>query len=198
MLTRVEPGWLEKDAARAWNAGPARAGVKLLGPISGYRNFAGQVQMRNMWCARGQCGNAAVPGTSNHGTGRAADLASPWMRTWIDKNGRKYGWWKSEAWNEWWHVNYHPGVFKPQPSPARFLTRAQRAKVDKLLYHRAGAIREAPSGKGPKYRAHRKWRDHYRKEVVRAAREAKGERRRVMVRALKRHHATSYEQLRDT
>jgi murein L,D-transpeptidase YcbB/YkuD len=43
------------------------------GPLSSYRTYGGQVLLRNQWCARGKCANAAVPGSSNHGWGRAVD-----------------------------------------------------------------------------------------------------------------------------
>ena len=33
-----------------------------------------QVWWRNYYCSIGQCGNAAVPGTSKHGTGHAVDF----------------------------------------------------------------------------------------------------------------------------
>jgi hypothetical protein len=39
-----------------------------------YRSYAGQVWWRNYYCSVGQCGLAAVPGTSRHGLGRAVDF----------------------------------------------------------------------------------------------------------------------------
>jgi hypothetical protein len=38
------------------------------------RDYTGQVYWRNYWCARGQCYNAATPGTSKHGLGICADI----------------------------------------------------------------------------------------------------------------------------
>jgi murein L,D-transpeptidase YcbB/YkuD len=35
------------------------------------------------------------------------------MRDWIDEHGAKYGWRKTEAFSEWWHVNYVGGVSFP-------------------------------------------------------------------------------------
>lgn len=49
------------------------------GPMSSYRNFAGQVFMRRMWCNQGKCQNAAVPGTSNHGLGISVDSNGAWI-----------------------------------------------------------------------------------------------------------------------
>ena len=43
-------------------------------PAECYRDYAGQVYERNYWCARKLCGNAATPGYSNHGWGKAVDF----------------------------------------------------------------------------------------------------------------------------
>lgn len=40
-----------------------------------FRDYAGQVYWRNYWAARGRPGNAAAPGTSNHGLGVCADIS---------------------------------------------------------------------------------------------------------------------------
>jgi hypothetical protein len=39
-----------------------------------YRSYDGQVWWRNYYCSIGECQNAAVPGTSKHGLGRAVDF----------------------------------------------------------------------------------------------------------------------------
>ena len=121
------------------------------------------------------------------------------MRTWINSHGARYGWKKTEAFSEWWHVNYVGGFTapKPKPSPARFLTQKDRYFVNLLFYHRKEARRELASGKGPRYRKHIKWRDHYRRLLVERAKHAKGNRRQVLRRALLRQNATSYGQLRE-
>ncbi len=54
----------------------------------------------------GRASLAAVPGSSSHEYGTALDLADPSMRTVIDQIGATYGWAKTEAPGEWWHVNY--------------------------------------------------------------------------------------------
>jgi hypothetical protein len=71
-----------------------------LRPTSCYRDYAGQVAARQYWCGLGACHMAAVPGTSNHGWGKAIDLGDQngtltfdsagyeWMLTW----GWYYGW----------------------------------------------------------------------------------------------------------
>lgn len=109
----IPGGELRKDAAAAWNApgGPADAGLLPEGPRSSYRTYAEQEQF---WADYKAGGNlAAEPGTSNHGWGIAVDLADEWMRDWIDEHGAKYGWRKTEALSEWWHVNYVGGVSFP-------------------------------------------------------------------------------------
>src|ERR687888_582450 len=101
-LAPIPGGRLRRDAAAAWNAMNAeserRYGVTLrpLGPLSSYRTFAQQQQLRSQWCAAGKCGNAAIPGTSNHGLGLAVDVASQRIRWVIDHIGRKYGY--AKAW----------------------------------------------------------------------------------------------------
>ena len=183
MLTPVPPGRLEKNAAAAWNAGPGKAGCKLLGPNSGYRSYGSQVYYWNLYTS-GRGNLAARPGTSNHGWGRAVDLAQPWMRTWINNNGARYGWRKTEAPSEWWHINY-VGGFKPPPSPLRHLGRKQRAASNRLQYHRREADREALSGKGPRYRRHVKHRDQWRRKVAAMQKRAHGREARILRRVLK-------------
>ncbi len=39
-----------------------------------YRSYEGQVWWRDYYCSIGECQNAAVPGTSKHGFGRAVDF----------------------------------------------------------------------------------------------------------------------------
>jgi len=182
-LTVVPPGRLEKSAAAAWNAGPGKAGCKLLGPNSGYRTYSSQVYYWNLYTS-GRGNLAARPGTSNHGWGRAVDLAAPWMRDWINKHGARYGWKKTEAPSEWWHVNY-VGGYRPAPSPMRHVKGKKRARANKLQYHRRMAAQEAKTGKGKRYRKHVKYRNHYRELVERDARKSKGKEKRVLNRVLR-------------
>ena len=70
-----------------------------------YRDLAGQEDARRMWCSRGQCQKAAIPGTSNHGWALAADLGSninifdTAQYIWMKKNGPDFGW-EHPAWAE--------------------------------------------------------------------------------------------------
>ena len=106
-LGPIPGGQLRKDAATAWNApgGPADAGLLPTGPRSSYRTLAEQ---RELFDELGS-GMAAFPGTSNHGLGIAIDLPEAWMWEWMQENGAKYGWQKTEAFHEPWHWNWVPG-----------------------------------------------------------------------------------------
>src|SRR4051812_14262195 len=61
------------NSLKAMIAQAAVDGVTLR-PISCYRDYSGQVAAREEWCNRGACQMAAVPGTSNHGWGKAVDF----------------------------------------------------------------------------------------------------------------------------
>lgn len=134
VLAPVAGGRLRKDAAARFNAmnvalrAQGHATVVLNGSLSGYRPFAGQVVMRQSWCSRGACGNAAVPGTSDHGWGIAGD--ANWMSTtqgyitvnhWFDKSCSDAPW-------ESWHrraCGLSATVFagiptRPKPHPIAF------------------------------------------------------------------------------
>ncbi len=85
--------YLASNAAAAWDAMRQASqrvyGIDVYpgGPFSAYRSYA-------------------PPGTSSHEYGYALDLADPSMRTVVDEIGANYGWAKTEAPDEWWHVNY--------------------------------------------------------------------------------------------
>jgi hypothetical protein len=76
-----------------------------------YRDYAGQVYERKLWCSLGVCGNAAVPGYSNHGWGKAVDLRdqngsltwnSPGYK-WMVAHAGAWGWNHPGGVNEAWH-----------------------------------------------------------------------------------------------
>ncbi len=122
-LVEISPGcsvyWEMAQSMRAMLAAAADAGVTIT-PSSCYRDYAGQVAARQSWCARGACHMAAVPGTSNHGWGKAVDFregsrsmtyASPgyaWMVAnagifgWIQPKGMKQGGPVPEPWHWEW------------------------------------------------------------------------------------------------
>jgi len=73
------------------------AGVQLWA-ASCYRTDQKQVDARKKWCDAGQCDMAALPGTSNHGWGRAVDRGEPGGVTftcrgyrWLKANAGEYG-----------------------------------------------------------------------------------------------------------
>ena len=106
-LAPIPGGRLSKPAALRWNALCVRARADghrtpmPNGPDSTYRTRSRQVFWRAWWCARGACGNAAVPGTSNHGKGIAVDTNDGDV---VDRYPA-YGWAKrySDAPWEPWH-----------------------------------------------------------------------------------------------
>lgn len=82
-----------------------------------YRDYDAQVEAREMWCARGSCGNAAPPGTSNHGWALAVDLGggiNSWTspeHDWMVANAADFGYYNPEwaapgALNEPWHWDF--------------------------------------------------------------------------------------------
>lgn len=145
-LAAIPGGHLRKDAALRWNAMCfyLRAHGRPIpfpnGTMSSYRTFAQQVFLRNQWCARGACQNAAIPGNSNHGWGIAVDT----NQSAICDSVPQFGFHKrfSDAPWEFWHRKW--GGFGPitggAPGP-RTLKLGKRGKdvkeLQKLL-RRAG------------------------------------------------------------
>jgi D-alanyl-D-alanine carboxypeptidase len=114
-LADIPGGRLDKEAAANWIAlrkkGAKELGILIspLGPRSSYRTFDEQVHFWNLFQS-GRGNLAARPGTSNHGLGRAVDLAQPGpMRRVIDNYGKPFGWTWGEAPSEPWHVTYRGG-----------------------------------------------------------------------------------------
>jgi hypothetical protein len=85
----------------------ARAGITLP-VVDAYRPYEDQVRLADELGLYSQGGLAAVPGTSQHGWGRAIDLelddeALAWMRT----NAAAYGFHETVP-REPWHWEFHP------------------------------------------------------------------------------------------
>ncbi len=128
VLAPILGGQLRKDAAAAWNAMCYEAGHRGLsiptpdGSESSYRTFAQQIELRKYWCNQGNCGNAAVPGTSNHGLGIAVDCTHndpARHRATVDVIGAKFGWGSAGSdapWEEW-HMRWQPVWSGPDPGP---------------------------------------------------------------------------------
>ena len=101
-LAKVDGCVVYDEAAASLKAmiAAAKADNVVLKGISCYRDYAGQVAARNDWCNKGACQMAAVPGTSNHGWGKAVDFrdangeltfdstAYAWLKAWAGF----YGW----------------------------------------------------------------------------------------------------------
>lgn len=98
------PLYLRPDAAAALvalnDAFKAEFGYNL--PINdAYRDYDGQVDAQQYWCARRACQNAADPGTSNHGWALAVDIGTQSHATigydsatyrWLKANAGRFGW----------------------------------------------------------------------------------------------------------
>lgn len=123
LLKPIAGGRLTSDAAACWNQmniEARRMGIEFrpFGPNSSYRTYDKQVEFWNLFQHGGN--PAARPGTSNHGFGKAVDLADPdHMRPVFDRIGAKYGWSHAEGARvgEAWHVTYVGGVNGPDPGP---------------------------------------------------------------------------------
>lgn len=112
--------------AASWNAMSvawhARTGAwpASTGPASMYRPYSEQVRLRNYWCGLGNCSNAAVPGTSNHGWGTAVD-SNATAQTMVLTIGPQFHWnirgGCSDAPWESWHAHYCGGYTGPNPGP---------------------------------------------------------------------------------
>ena len=106
--------YLASNAAAAWNAMRQESlrlyGIDLYpaGPLSAYRSYGQQLYLYDLYVT-GRGNLAAPPGTSSHEYGVALDLANPSMRAVVDRIGARYGWAKTEARQEWWHVTYVGG-----------------------------------------------------------------------------------------
>lgn len=159
-LAAIPFGMLARAAAAAWNAGPAKHGLKPVGPRASYRTFLWQVYFWNLYIS-GRGNLAARPGTSNHGWGEAVDLFARWMRAWIDRYGALYGWRKIEAPGEWWHVNYVGGFVQRRVNPLAGLKGKDLRAAQGLLYRRREMAREKPTGMGRRFKRHlriaRRW-----------------------------------------
>lgn len=111
---------LRCDAARDFRRLSTAYKAHFGGPLTvtdSYRSYAGQVQ-----CRRAKGSLCAVPGTSNHGLGRAVDvdgqahLCGTRQHRWLEDHARTYGWlWPSWARpgtgskgraGECWHIQY--------------------------------------------------------------------------------------------
>ncbi len=118
LLLQIAPTCVaHRDAAASLSAliaAAAAAGVTIK-PSECYRDLGGQQFWRTHYCALGKCQMAAVPGTSNHGWGKAADLKdqsgglsfTSSAYAWLKLNAGRFGW-NHPGWAE-------PGSSAPEP-----------------------------------------------------------------------------------
>ncbi|WP_152191923.1 M15 family metallopeptidase [Georgenia satyanarayanai] len=79
-----------------------------IGINDSYRTYDRQVELVDRLGLYNEGGLAAVPGTSNHGWGRAVDLRlDSEALTWMRANGEKYGFVEDTP-RETWHWAYYP------------------------------------------------------------------------------------------
>lgn len=140
----IAGGRLAKPYALRWNLANAavrRAGLPTVmpnGSMSSYRTYPQQLFLRDWWCSRGQCPNAAIPGTSNHGWGRAVDTN---RRSVIQAHGARYGVrFPTDAPWEGWHTLVHLDPVKVPPPPLEDVLRkgtknARSVKHLKAMLH---------------------------------------------------------------
>lgn len=110
------------DAAASWNTMRlfllqrygAQGDIYAEGPLGAYRDYAGQVRCKELYGK-----NAATPGKSNHGLGRAVDVEKHAMADLVDRHGSMFGWHHWDAKWEWWHREYDGGFDRPDPGPDR-------------------------------------------------------------------------------
>ena len=145
-------GTLMPPAAAAWNAMAAHiyeeTGVRIApnGPISSYRTFEQQEDMRAYWCGRGACENAAVPGTSNHGWALAVDTDDSEL---VNRYGAPFGFQKgwSDAPQEPWHFKYVDGHYSGDDPGPDYLDSKPKPRWFKRLGNRIDAARKRRQSK---------------------------------------------------
>jgi hypothetical protein len=175
VLLAIPGGRLEHSAAIQWNRMRAYIGqrhgiwITPIGPNASYRTYAAQEYFWHLYII-GRGNVAAHPGTSNHGWGKAVDVATTTMAYYVRKYGAQFGWSHAEGARvgEWWHFTYVGGTVAPpapKPSPLRFLTDREKYVVNRLNYHRQQMLKQAKTGKGPKYQQNLKWARWYKKQI---------------------------------
>lgn len=110
--------------------------IRPLGPNSSYRTYSAQLYYWNLY--RSGRGNvAAYPGTSNHGWGKAVDVATTTMAYYIRRYGSKFGWSHAEGARvgEWWHFTYVGGYRAPEKkrNPYAVLTAREERLVREYI-----------------------------------------------------------------
>jgi len=112
-----------------------------------YRPIANQQFWKTYWTNRGRPGNAAAPGTSNHGWALSCDFGvgdanrdfTAEEKAWMDANAPAYGFVNDVAW-EVWHFTY---IAAPSRVVGSMISNPQTGKSDAQLAAEAAAAAEA-------------------------------------------------------
>jgi len=148
-----------------------------------YRTYARQLLAKRIYGS-----NAATPGTSNHGWGRAVDLQTSGQINATNRYGAPYGWqkrWSDAGW-EPWHMRGVKAMASPAaPDPFKPLGPRQKLACRRLLFHRREMAREKRSGEGPRFRKQLKHARAWRKLVKHYLTGGNAQQRAVMRRVLK-------------
>lgn len=169
VLSPIPGGRLEDNAAIAWNDMRAFIGKKHgvwiapTGPNSSYRSYAGQLYFWRLYQS-GRGNVAAYPGRSNHGWGKAVDVATPTMAYYIRKYGHLFGWSWAEGRRvgEWWHFTY-VGGYRRKTDPLAVMTDRERRLI--LEYRKLRAANQNRKRRGEIFR----WLIAQRKRIYREA-----------------------------
>jgi GH24 family phage-related lysozyme (muramidase) len=102
----VSAAWNTMNMCAAAEGVPVYPTVSSYSPAAtAYRSYPVQVILKRLLGS-----NAATPGHSNHGLGKAVDVRTLDMRRWIDAHGEPFGVakkWSDASW-ESWHLVVHP------------------------------------------------------------------------------------------
>ncbi len=182
VVVTVDGKPVQRDTANAYYLmakAAAADGVQLY-VVSGFRTMAQQQYLYNCYqtCSCNGCNLAALPGYSNHQSGKALDLntSAAGVYGWLDKHGAAFGFHRtvpSEAWH-WEYLGKTP-VGGPCGSPDAELSAAwsnakkgAQGKVDYrvcsgdkfklwLRFRNSGTTRWADLGAGAKFAGERVW-----------------------------------------
>jgi hypothetical protein len=210
----IPGGRLWPEAAVTWNAmrkAALKSGIQPWEFVPAGGNSSARGRPAQDWFWNHQPPAAARPYTSNHGWGIAVDVKTRRAASYILTHGSKYGWsWdEGQRVGEWWHFRY-VGVSRAQliairraADALKGLSARERIHASRLLWHRRKYRIEARTGKGPKFKKHKRYARAHRDWVegriakLAAAIDQSGDRfnRKRRIRLLKRVVAATRGQL---
>ena len=137
------------QAFLALRSAAAEAGVDL-GLASGFRTVQEQRALFRAW-RKGRGNQAALPGRSNHQSGRALDIAgitAPGALAWLDANAASFGF-KRTVKSEPWHWEY-VDIPIARGAPAKRISRKHVKHAKAVGHARRPARHSAKVGAGPR------------------------------------------------